>query len=370
MYAWDPPCLSLGRAQPIDVVDEPALAAEGWDWVRRPTGGRALLHADELTYAVVAPDRLPAVAGGVLASYRELSRGLLAGLERLGLHPDPPAHATLSDADRSNPVCFEVPSAYEITVGGRKLIGSAQLRRRGVVLQHGSLPLEGDITRVARVLRHAGANEQRLTAERLIRHAVTLKDLLGFAVPWVEASRVSGPSFAQATGYRIFPDRPFSPPPGPVQQIEMGRYQVAEYARVAEAEGHTGTSRASQAGNQGCAGHEEERVHVAVSIELTSRLPNLEGQARDTEIPFGGRAAGVRVFGCRARASGRSWFQRHRVRRCQQRWHPRPALAPPDPRMDRETPSRRDRHRSRRRASLTVFHLWQRMRSSRVDVTI
>ncbi len=228
MYAWDPPCLSLGRAQPIDVVDEEALAAEGWDWVRRPTGGRALLHADELTYAVVAPGQLSAVAGGVLASYRELSRGLLAGLERLGLRPDPPIHAALSAADRSNPVCFEVPSAYEITVGGRKLIGSAQLRRRGVVLQHGSLPLEGDITRVARVLRHAGAAERHDAAERLFRHAVTLKDLVGFAVPWEEACRAFQAGFAQALGWDLVPDDLSPLEAQRAHQIEHDRYQVAE----------------------------------------------------------------------------------------------------------------------------------------------
>ena len=232
LYAWDPPCLSLGRAQPIEVVDEPALAATGWDLVRRPTGGRALLHADELTYAVVAPDRMPALSGGVLASYRELSRGLLAGLERLGLHPDPPAHAELTEADRSNPVCFEVPSAYEITVGGRKLIGSAQLRRRGVVLQHGSLPLEGDITRVARVLRHADPVEQHQAAGRLTRHAVTLKDLLGSVVPWEEASRALQAGFAQALGWNFIAADLTSLEALRAQQIETERNQVEESARA------------------------------------------------------------------------------------------------------------------------------------------
>jgi len=232
LYAWDPPCLSLGRAQSIDVVDETALAAAGWDLVRRPTGGRALLHADELTYAVVAPDRMPALSGGVLVSYRELSRGLLAGLERLGLHPDPPTYAALSDADRSNPVCFEVPSAYEITVGGRKLIGSAQLRRLGAVLQHGSLPLEGDITRVARVLRHAGPAEQHQAAARLTRHAVTLRDLLGFPVPWEEASRALQAGFAQALGWDFVAAGLTSPEELRAQQIETERYRVEESART------------------------------------------------------------------------------------------------------------------------------------------
>src|SRR5690606_14878512 len=74
LYAWNPPCLSLGFAQPVQDVDRAALARLGWELVRRPTGGRAILHTDELTYSVIAPLDEPRVAGSVLESYRRLSQ--------------------------------------------------------------------------------------------------------------------------------------------------------------------------------------------------------------------------------------------------------------------------------------------------------
>jgi lipoyl(octanoyl) transferase len=77
LYAWDPACLSLGYAQPFTDVDIPRLRARGWDVVRRPTGGRAVLHIDELTYAVMAPVNEPRVAGSVLESYQRLAQALV-----------------------------------------------------------------------------------------------------------------------------------------------------------------------------------------------------------------------------------------------------------------------------------------------------
>ena len=84
-YGWTPACLSLGFRQPWDDIDLDQLEEQGWDWVRRPTGGRAILHTDELTYVVVAPDSEPRMAGGVRPSYKRLSLALQVGLKRLGL---------------------------------------------------------------------------------------------------------------------------------------------------------------------------------------------------------------------------------------------------------------------------------------------
>lgn len=223
LYGWKPPCLSLGHAQPLEVVDLAALHSEGWDLIRRPTGGRALLHADEVTYAVAAPADHPALAGGVLEGYRTLSQGLLAALEILGITPDRPQAAPISPEDRANPVCFEVASAYEITVSGRKLIGSAQLRRRGAVLQHGSLPLEGDITRVVRVLRFVDEGERQQAAHRLRRHATTLAAEAGRRVPWEEAADALALGFTRGLGLHL---RPGVLEPGEIERaavLEAGR---------------------------------------------------------------------------------------------------------------------------------------------------
>jgi lipoate-protein ligase A len=203
LYAWNPPCLSLGRAQPLEAVDLVRLQAEGWDWIRRPTGGRAILHTDELTYAVAGPMDHPDLGGGVLDSYRKLSAGLVRALEILGVRPDPPVETRVDEKGRNQPICFEVPSAYEITVGGKKLIGSAQVRRRGGVLQHGSLPLSGDLTRICRALRYKDEESRRAARERLTKHALTLEELLGHRVSWETAARALAQGFEEALGWPL-----------------------------------------------------------------------------------------------------------------------------------------------------------------------
>ncbi len=147
LYGWTPPCLSLGYGQRARDADADRLAARGWDIVRRPTGGRAILHADELTYSVALPADHPLARIGVVESYRRISAALLAALEALGAQPHAD-RAAESDKSATSPVCFETPSHYEITVDGRKLVGSAQVRRREGLLQHGTLPLSGDIARI------------------------------------------------------------------------------------------------------------------------------------------------------------------------------------------------------------------------------
>jgi lipoate-protein ligase A len=145
--------------------------------VRRTTGGRAILHTDELTYAVTAAADEPRVTGSLMDAYLRLSNALLAGLQRIGLEANKAAGNVRAGPDVSA-ACFEVPSAYEITAHGRKLIGSAQSRRAGYVLQHGSLPLLGDIGRLIDVLKLEPDHAAKLRAE-LVARACTLADALG-----------------------------------------------------------------------------------------------------------------------------------------------------------------------------------------------
>ena len=198
LYAWDPPCLSLGYAQPVSDVNQTVLDTMGWELVRRPTGGRAILHVDELTYSVCGPASEPRLAGGVLESYRALSGALLITLESLNLQANSlegningsrfstSSHKT-AQRDQ-NPVCFEAPSNYEITFDGKKLIGSAQSRRRGGVLQHGTIPLHGDITRIIQVLNYPDSDAQDTAAKRLLSRAGTLEQALGRRVTWRETA--------------------------------------------------------------------------------------------------------------------------------------------------------------------------------------
>ena len=187
LYAWNPPCLSLGQAQPVSEVDFPSLILNGWDVVRRPTGGRAILHTDEITYSVIGPENDPRLSGNILESYHRIAGALLKALEILNLEAIIKKSTTIPDKQPS-PVCFEVPSTYEITVGGKKILGSAQARRRNCVLQHGSLPLRGDLTRITQALVFNDETARQIAAERLLKHATTVEMVTGMQVTWEKAA--------------------------------------------------------------------------------------------------------------------------------------------------------------------------------------
>jgi lipoate-protein ligase A len=178
LYTWEPPCLSIGYAQPATDIDKERLSRFGWEWVRRPTGGRAILHTDELTYSVIAPATEPRVKGSVLESYQRLSQALLAALNALNIPAMANPHTPSSQLKA--PVCFEVPSNYEIVVHGKKLLGSAQARRLQGVLQHGTFPLWGDLTRITQVLIYSDDQQRKDAADRLLQHATTAQEVLGY----------------------------------------------------------------------------------------------------------------------------------------------------------------------------------------------
>ena len=220
-YRWHLPTVSLGRHQKLADVDEAQIAARGYDLVRRTTGGRAILHSDELTYSVGGPIEEPHMAGGVMDAYLRFSNGLLSGLEALGLVAETASGRTRAARDLSA-ACFEAPSAYEITAGGLKLMGSAQSRRKGYVLQHGSLPLWGDITRLVDVLALPCPDKVSLR-QQLLSKAITLADALD--VP-PDSERLDFPrvAAAMANGFASALDL----------VLEPGALTAAELRRSAE----------------------------------------------------------------------------------------------------------------------------------------
>src|SRR6266498_1079863 len=181
LYAWDPACLSLGHAQPFADVDVSRLQERGWEVVRRLTGGRAILHTDEITYSVIAPNDEPRVAGTVLESYNRLAQALLLAVKELDL-PVEMKEGKTENPSSPNPVCFEVSSTYEITANGKKLIGSAQARKKEGVLQHGSLPLTGDLRRICQALVFENDSARENASKRLLDRATTVESALGSAV--------------------------------------------------------------------------------------------------------------------------------------------------------------------------------------------
>lgn len=179
LYRWSPAAVSIGRFQSVADLDLERLDARGWDWVRRLSGGRALLHGNELTYALLLPLAHPVAQLGILDSYRALAGSLRAALVALGVDADPlkararrPAAATAA--------CLDQVSSWELAVAGRKLVGSAQCRRQGYVLQHGSLPLAGDPAALVEVLSLDG-DSRTLLGNSLRQTATTLARELGMS---------------------------------------------------------------------------------------------------------------------------------------------------------------------------------------------
>jgi lipoyl(octanoyl) transferase len=195
-YRWEPACLSLGRNQPArGRYDLDALAAAGIHVVRRPTGGRAVLHRRELTYSVAAP---VALLGQLRPAYAAINRALVAGLRRLGaavsLQTATGARAPLP----SLAPCFADPVEGEVVAGGRKLVGSAQRLLGSVILQHGSLPLHDDQSLVSRVLIEPDPSSDEAPP-------ATLAEVLGREPAWDELTAALAAGWAESLGAVLAP---------------------------------------------------------------------------------------------------------------------------------------------------------------------
>jgi lipoate-protein ligase A len=196
LYAWARPTLSLGYSQDArTVVDWEGVRELGVDVVRRPTGGGAVLHEPELevTYSVVAPAAF--LPSGIVESYRVLAEALAQALRLLGgqvqLAP------TVPPLQGRSPACFETPTQYELLLGGRKAVGSAQCRRGGRILQHGAIPLSLRPQRTARVLRGLG--------QGLEEHAWGLREALGRPVTAQAVRWAVREAVGQVLGARLVP---------------------------------------------------------------------------------------------------------------------------------------------------------------------
>lgn len=203
LYGWNPLCLSLGYGQRIREADLERIDTQGWGIVRRPTGGKAILHGNELTYSVTLPRNHELAQGDVVESYRRISEALLAALRFLGLTPQSEQEAKGNSG--LGPVCFEVPSHYEITADGKKLIGSAQVRRKTGILQHGTLPLYGDIALICDALVYPDEASREAAKVQVRERATTLESVAGYTLTWDEAANAVISGFAQTFDIEFIP---------------------------------------------------------------------------------------------------------------------------------------------------------------------
>jgi lipoate-protein ligase A len=201
VYNWKPWCISLGRHQDISEIDASRTAAAGYEIVRRPTGGRAILHAEELTYSVI----MPSEDRGIMEVYRQISEALTAGLQLLVPEIDiaktQPNFQKLYREAGSIP-CFSSSARYEIEFDGRKLVGSAQRRIGGTVLQHGSILIGEAHLALADFLAVDEDVREQLRHD-MRAHTVTLQDILGRPVHRNEVRDALIAGFSRAWGIEV-----------------------------------------------------------------------------------------------------------------------------------------------------------------------
>lgn len=199
LYSWSPACLSLGFQQPYEAADASACAARGIDIVRRPTGGRAVLHDQELTYAVIMqePEHL-----SIYRAHSVIVGALMASLARLGegaleLTPADSKTRELYQTGRfTNAACFASTARHEVTCEGKKVIGSAQRRFGNVVLQHGSILLNDAHLKLPEILAVDEAQKQSLS-EVLRRETATLSHVFGRPISIEESANSVRTNFVE-----------------------------------------------------------------------------------------------------------------------------------------------------------------------------
>jgi lipoate-protein ligase A len=181
-YGWNPATLSIGYFQKAQEVDMEAVESEGIGFVRRPTGGRAVLHDRELTYSIIVSETYPGIPRNVTDAYRVLSEGLLQGFRGLGLDAEMVQLASEEEKEKyvsaGSSACFDSPSWYELVVEGRKIAGSAQVRQKDVVLQHGSILLDMDTDQLFRLLKFSSEKVAERMKMSFTKKAVAINDLL------------------------------------------------------------------------------------------------------------------------------------------------------------------------------------------------
>lgn len=209
LYGWSLPTVTVGHSQNIERdVDLERARGMGVDVVRRPTGGRAIWHSSEVTYSVVAPLGAPELGHHLKDIFEAISRHLISGLIKLGVSAHSLAFQTGSHrvAGRTrSPACFAELHFGEITVDGKKLVGSAQRRTRHAFLQHGSILIGEDFDRFTRVCRYENEGGRQEACRRLREGSTNLQQVLAGPVFFDEAVSALIEGFRDGTHHQLIP---------------------------------------------------------------------------------------------------------------------------------------------------------------------
>lgn len=207
-YGWEPATLSIGYFQKVEKeINLEAVKAHGLGFVRRPTGGRGVLHEHELTYSVIVSEDHPEMPKTVTEAYRVISEGILKGFHQLGLEAYFAVPKT--DEERSalkdprSAVCFDAPSWYELVVEGRKVAGSAQTRQKGVILQHGSILLDLDEDKLFSLFKYPNERVKERMKSTFKNKAVAINEISPRRISLEEAKEAFYKGFADGLNIEL-----------------------------------------------------------------------------------------------------------------------------------------------------------------------
>ncbi|GIN11464.1 octanoyltransferase LipM [Shouchella clausii] len=233
-YGWEPATLSIGYFQRVaKEIRMEAVREKQLGFVRRPTGGRGVLHEHELTYSVIVSEAHPAMPKTVTEAYRVISTGLLEGFKALGLN----AYFAVPDSEKErealkkprSAVCFDAPSYYELVVEGKKIAGSAQTRQKGVILQHGSILLDIDEDKLFDLFQYRSDRLRERMQRAFSQKAVAINALRKEPVTLDEASRAFKQGFEKGLGIQLVPYQLSESEEKEVQSLAKSRYESDEW---------------------------------------------------------------------------------------------------------------------------------------------
>ncbi|MCR8847113.1 lipoate--protein ligase family protein [Rossellomorea sp. SC111] len=209
-YGWDPATLSIGYFQKVEKeIDLDAVKEHGLGFVRRPTGGRGVLHEHELTYSVIVSEEHPEMPKTVTEAYRVISEGILKGFQGLGLEAYFAVPRTAEEREGlKNPrsaVCFDAPSWYELVVEGRKVAGSAQTRQKGVILQHGSILLDLDEDKLFSLFKYPSDRVKERMQRAFKSKAVAMNEISSVPVTMDMAKKAFKKGFEEGLNIHLEP---------------------------------------------------------------------------------------------------------------------------------------------------------------------
>lgn len=233
-YTWSPATLSIGYFQKaLKEINLEEVHKHGLGFVRRPTGGRAVLHDKELTYSVIVSEQHPKMPSSVTEAYKIISMGLLHGFQNLGLRAEMVSLASEEEKEKySSPgssACFDSPSWYELVVEGKKVAGSAQTRQKGVILQHGSILLDMDVELLFSLLNFSSDRLKQRMMESFRQKAVTINEVSPRAISLQEAIDAFGRGFASGLDVELVPGELTEEELALAKELAQTRYGTEEW---------------------------------------------------------------------------------------------------------------------------------------------